>query len=213
MPTANPITSAVAFQPITGPLLMAALFPNEEIWAPIAGFSAYRVSSFGRVASFFKSCRVPGYRKFVQTVMESPQRFLKVTHNRKRKYLYFDLAGDDCVRSSHQVGNWMLRAFVGTPGLNMECCHRDGNPYNNVLENLRWGSRSVNIFDRVIHGTHNTVKLNPEQAGSIRERANAGESCSSLAREFGMNRTTIYDIKNGTIWRKLTPLDDPRQAP
>ena len=36
----------------------------------------------------------------------------------------------------------------------MECLHRDDNPDNNRIENLRWGTRSDNMHDRVKNGRH-----------------------------------------------------------
>lgn len=36
----------------------------------------------------------------------------------------------------------------------MECCHNDGNPSNNIVENLRWDTHSGNMMDRTLHGTH-----------------------------------------------------------
>lgn len=35
-----------------------------------------------------------------------------------------------------------------------EVCHGDGDPRNNELANLRWGTRQDNQFDSMAHGTH-----------------------------------------------------------
>jgi hypothetical protein len=45
-------------------------------------------------------------------------------------------------------------AFIGEPEPEQEVCHRDGNPLHNNLSNLRWGTRSDNMQDRVRHGNH-----------------------------------------------------------
>lgn len=37
-----------------------------------------------------------------------------------------------------------------------------------------------------------TAKLSPEQAHQLRQRANAGESKTALAKEFGISRETLY---------------------
>jgi hypothetical protein len=39
----------------------------------------------------------------------------------------------------------VLLAFVGPPPEKHECRHLNGNPSDNRLENLRWGTRSENI--------------------------------------------------------------------
>jgi len=33
-------------------------------------------------------------------------------------------------------------------------CHNDGDPHNNRVSNLRWGTASENALDAVRHGTH-----------------------------------------------------------
>lgn len=39
------------------------------------------------------------------------------------------------------------------------CRHLNGNPYDNRLENLAWGTPSENMLDKVRHGTHhNAIK-------------------------------------------------------
>ena len=57
------------------------------------------------------------------------------------------------------VHRLVLEAFVGTcPDLH-EGCHRDGDPRNNTVVNLYWGTRSANNYDKVRHGTdHNSCK-------------------------------------------------------
>jgi hypothetical protein len=48
----------------------------------------------------------------------------------------------------------VLTAFVGSRPSGLEGCHRNGDPTDNRLENLRWDTRTANIFDAVAHGTH-----------------------------------------------------------
>lgn len=57
------------------------------------------------------------------------------------------LAGKVCY--VHRV---VLTAFVGPCPDGMEGCHNNGNPTDNRLENLRWGTRSENSRDTVRHG-------------------------------------------------------------
>ena len=55
--------------------------------------------------------------------------------------------------NSRCVHELVLLAFVGPPPEGHECRHLNGNPADNRLENLRWGTRSENIRDAVSHGT------------------------------------------------------------
>lgn len=49
------------------------------------------------------------------------------------------------------VHRLVLEAFVGPCPDKHEGCHYDGNPDNNVLENLRWDTRKENARDRERH--------------------------------------------------------------
>lgn len=72
---------------------------------------------------------------------------------RKTGYLFVTLS-----RRSHKrsflVHRLVLLAFAGEPPAGTEACHRDGDPANNVLSNIYWGTRSENMLDQVRHGTH-----------------------------------------------------------
>jgi hypothetical protein len=57
------------------------------------------------------------------------------------------------------------------------------------------------------------TKLNADQAREIFLRCAAGESVCALAREYGVHRHRISDIKYGKVWRSVTdPLRDTRGA-
>lgn len=47
-----------------------------------------------------------------------------------------------------RIGRAVLEAFVGPCPDGMECCHRDDDPTNNILSNLRWDTQSGNAADR-----------------------------------------------------------------
>ena len=46
-------------------------------------------------------------------------------------------------------------------------------------------------------------KLSDKQIVEIRKRARAGEHQPTLAREFGVDQSTISLIKTGTTWRSV----------
>ena len=52
----------------------------------------------------------------------------------------------------------VLAAFVGPLPEGKEVCHNNGNPGDNRLENLRYGTKSENNLDRVKHGTHHEAR-------------------------------------------------------
>lgn len=56
-------------------------------------------------------------------------------------------------KNASYVHRLVLEAFVGPCPEGMECRHLDGNPGNNRLDNLAWGTRKENYEDSVEHGT------------------------------------------------------------
>lgn len=83
--------------------------------------------------------------------------------------------------------------------------HKDGNPANDHVDNLEWGTQAENMQDAVAHGTFQKgvlarAKLKAEQVSEIKQRLKAGESMTSLASEFQVTVPTIYDIANGRTW-------------
>ena len=53
-----------------------------------------------------------------------------------------------------KVHRLVLLAFIGPAETGMECLHIDGNPSNNYVENLQWGTKSENVKDQIRHGVH-----------------------------------------------------------
>ncbi|MGG7510948.1 NUMOD4 motif-containing HNH endonuclease [Plantibacter sp. YIM 135249] len=105
-------------------------------WLPVHGHEgAYEVSSAGDVRNV-----VTG-------------RVLKGTAN-DGGYLAVKLR-----RRGHLVHRLVAIAFLGAPEVGQEVCHGNGNPADNRVENLRWGTRSENTSDQVRHGTHNHSSL------------------------------------------------------
>jgi LysM repeat protein len=51
-------------------------------------------------------------------------------------------------------------------------------------------------------GTRNgRAKLSAEQAAAVRPRRDAGESLSSISREYGVSVQTIWQIYHGKNWK------------
>ncbi len=56
------------------------------------------------------------------------------------------------LRAVHQL---VLEAFISRCPPGQQCRHLDGNPSNNRLYNLRWGTPRENFQDMVAHGRYN----------------------------------------------------------
>ena len=98
----------------------------------------------------------------------------------------------------------------------------DGNPQNNKLDNLQWGTASENQLDKIAHGTSNhgltynqgenqgLHKLTGKQVLEIRRLyaliLSSGQkqySQRKLASMFGVQQPTIKNIVNRKTWRHI----------
>ena len=85
----------------------------------------------------------------------------------------------------------VLKAFIGPCPDGTECCHNDGNPANNAISNLRWDTRSGNIFDAVRHGTHHSASKTHCKRGHVFDKENTiqrrggGRFCRECMRMYG----------------------------
>jgi len=107
------------------------------------------------------------------------------------------------------VHKLVLITFVGPCPPGMQCRHLDGNPSNNHVSNLAWGTRSENAQDKILHGTdmrgakHHNVKLTEKDVLEIRARFASGERGVDLAKEFSVRTTNISAIILRQTWRHI----------
>lgn len=84
--------------------------------------------------------------------------------------------------------------------------HRDNVPTNNAADNVLWGTPKENQADRVANGTaprgegNGRSALTVEQVKSIKQSLKAGVTITSLAKTYGVCKTTISRIKSGIRW-------------
>ena len=131
-----------------------------EIWKDIPGFgNYYQVSNLGRIK--VKAREVEKFCYFSKKIEKQKykERILKAsvdTYGHIRVHI-----GVNKVKYNLLVHRAVLMAFVGMPGEGMECCHNNGIPNDNRLENLRWDTHFNNNQDRKRHGNYATGKDHP----------------------------------------------------
>lgn len=129
---------------------MGSQLSNEE-WRAVVGYEGYyEVSNRGRLRSLD---RVVKYKNGIERRYKG--KILKLGKH-KFGYLKVELHKDGKI-SHTNIHRLMLESFTGPCPDGMEACHNDGNPTNNTIENLRWGTRSENRQDAVKHGTQSEV--------------------------------------------------------
>lgn len=119
---------------------------NEE-WRQVPGWQGYyKVSDTGQVKSLPRL--TPRGQKGAVWLRG---RLMKPTV-RPDGYMVVGLSKEG-VMTLERVHRLVLFAFVGPPPEGQMCRHLDGNPANNHLENLTWGTLRENWEDSVRHGT------------------------------------------------------------
>jgi hypothetical protein len=138
-----------------------------------------------------------------------PWKSMTLTPNVKNGgHLQVSLYGGGLINTG-KVHQLILEAFVGPCPPGMECRHKDGNPTNNRLENLAWGTRTENIADRVAHGTSNRgersgkAKLTESQVIEIRRLRSMGMVCREIGLMYGVHPSTISGIVLRYKWRHI----------
>lgn len=170
----------------------------HEKWRPVVGFEGeYDVSNLGRVRSLPRVIvRRDGVRLKVKGRMLAP-RLAKCGG-----YHRVGLVGE----SEDYIHRLVLEAFVGPCPPDHSCCHDNGDPTDNHLSNLRWGTQGDNESDKVRHGRSNRgercsmAKLTASQA---RYALEANAPAHDVARLLSVTDETIRRIRRGETWKDL----------
>ena len=156
-----------------------------ENWLPVIGFEGiYEVSDFGNI----RSIRTGKLKAYTKNKKEN-RPFMNLHKNGKQKIV-----------KPHTL---VLTAFVGPRPAGLECCHNDGNAWNNHISNLRWDTPQSNQQDRAKHGTSNrgercaSAKLTEIQVAAIRADSRLQRE---IAADYGVRENTISRIKSGKRW-------------
>ena len=177
--------------------------PNEA-WVPIPGYEGiYEVSDLGRVRSVDR-LDSSGHRRHGRPMNQSLVGcgYPRVTLTKN---------GLEKGRKVHQL---VLAAFLGPPREGMVARHKNGNPRDNRLVNLCWGSPKENAADRLAHGRtyqgelHYNAKLTAVQVLEI--RASKGLCGRELSAAYGVGTSQIYAIRSGLKWKHLNAEEEAR---
>jgi hypothetical protein len=102
-------------------------------------------------------------------------------------------------KHTRHVHRIVLEAFVGPYPEGLECCHNDGDPANNRLDNLRWDTHQATMDDMLRNGTRKmgsvaNLKLRDGDVREIRRLKSRGVPMDRLAATFGVSRPNIEAI-------------------
>jgi len=157
---------------------------QSEIWEPYMNFpfsGEYEVSSAGRVR---RSGRV-------LAPADNGKGYLVVSLSKENKY------------KNYLVHRLVAQVFIINSKAYDCVNHIDGNKQNNCVANLEWCTYSENEKHSYKLGKVNSQsKLTPEQAQTIHERLQNGDTLASIAKDYGVHFTLISQIKRGLLWKQ-----------
>lgn len=167
----------------TGVLLKSIpISPNEDYMAGSDG------NIYTRTAHTGLKSKVIGEWRVLREYNNGHYKSISVCHN-----------GVKFTKFTHQL---VCMAFHGLPpSKDCEVRHLDSNSFNNVPENLRWGTRVENALDRKIVGgysigeNHHNSKLSNFERHAIKWAIQKGlVSQRQAARVLGVTQGCIYGI-------------------
>lgn len=172
---------------------------RTEEWRDVVGCVGYQVSDAGRLRT----------RRRLNNGDSSEGRWRIVAGSvNQRGYLRVSVPYPAGVKTvfMHAL---VLQSFVGLRPEGMECCHGDGDPLNNRLDNLRWGTGRDNAADRRRHGhdplgeDHHCARLTSEQVVAVRRLSGFPRSGRFLARQWGVPHSSLGRAKLMKTWRSV----------
>ena len=168
----------------------------EEIWKNIEYYPGYQVSNFGRVRTHNKITysKLHGERHW-------KDRILKEANDKKNKMLSV------CLYKNGKQKRYLIHRLVAETFLgkqkNMTVNHKDGNRYNNKVDNLEW----LSLKDNIIHGfktglyhTQKNVKIINKNNNYYKTFRSMSEASKAIGKNHGYIsskiKRKIYEDKN-----------------
>jgi len=164
-----------------------------EIWKDIPGYEGrYQASTLGQIRSVnHRVNRYSGFTRSVKGRILKPGKFCRNGH-------VSVVLGKDT--NGIPVQHLIMQTFVGPRPEKADIRHLDGNPLNNCLDNLCYGTRTDNILDVYRQGQV-WRKLSTEQVTQIKKLLSEGIRGSEIAPAYNVSQSTISAIKRGrTFW-------------
>ena len=167
-----------------------------EVWKPVVGYEGrYEVNENSQI----------------RTLMRRNKRILKHAIREDYFHHFVNITDSKGIRKKKYIHIAALEAFVSLRPEGKEGLHNDGNPYNNHISNLRWGTHSENMQDSIKHGTfyfvgqkgskHPHAILNESKVMKIKKLfLDKSITRKQIADKYGVCASTIDYIKSGKLW-------------
>lgn len=159
----------------------------NEIWKDVPGYEGlYQVSNLGEVRS------LPRYEKDKNNKLYKRKGVILKQSKTTTGYWKVELCKNG-TRKSLKVHRLVALAFIvntfNKPFIN----HKDGNPLNNIVDNLEWCTQSENIQHAHDTGLINNFQNKLDHNEVIREYLNNSKT-EEICRKFNISKTVLYGI-------------------
>jgi hypothetical protein len=171
-----------------------------EIWKDIPGYEGkYQASTEGRIRSLDRN--IDCYSALTRTKYTRfyKGRVLQPGGNNKDGHYSVVLKHGAASVLVHYL---VLKTFVGERPPGMDIRHLNGDPKDNRLCNLRYGTRTENILD-VYRVGGRWRKLTSTDVQDIRIQLTKGVRVKDIAEKYGCSVTSISRIKKGRTFKWL----------
>lgn len=173
------------------------------MWKAISGYEGlYEVSDEGLVRSVDR--RISG-RSIKGRILSA--------HNSGKGYPAVALSKNGIVRTTY-VHMLVANTFINKPNsiAKLVVNHKDGNKWNNTVDNLEWVSYSqnnVHAYNTGLkqrgHGFYNAI-LTEEDVQEIRKLGKY-DTYERIANKYGITKASVRDVLIGKTWKYITNLD------
>lgn len=176
-----------------------------KVWRSIPGFEGYEVSDDGCVRSYWRCATGKG--RGAKELATTPKLMRPLILKNGRKQLTIGQGAD---RSVRKVAPLILLSFVGPRPAGMFACHNNGDPSDDRISNLRWGTPKSNSADMIKHGRHDPRRGSRQSHAVLTDelvrkiRSSKGRiTQAKWAAIIGCSRATIYRVRCGKTWGHL----------
>lgn len=170
-------------------------------WRPVLGYEGlYEVSDSAEVRSVARWVQAREGKRLIEG------RILK----QQIRNTYFSVCLCNA-QKEETLGVHRIVALAFIPGTGDVVRHLDGNPLNNAVENLAWGSFNDNEADKLRHGrrpmgeAHHNSKMKDGDVRKIRELHARGFSQLKIAAALNLNRGVVGVVVRGEGWNHVEP--------
>lgn len=183
-------------------------FMENEKWVDVVGYEdEYEISDYGRIRT---KNRIINYisKRYTKSRNNTYKSISLRPYKTKKDRLRVCLCKNSKTKK-YFIHRLVLEAFVGPCPEGMECCHNNGDPSDNKLENLRWDSKTENAKDRIKHGTHrqgekiNTAKIKGDEVWLIKKLIHNNICSEKIMKIFKISSSIYYKIKNRVTWKHI----------